>query len=565
MTLTISSIRQARFSVVFAFTLALGVGRAPAQSKDSKPSGAPRFVSRASLVLVPTVVTDRSGAHVTGLTRDDFNVLDNKQPQRISIFEEIKTAPGQIRRVDPRDAGFTNLVAPEAKNQRLTMILLDTLNTQFTDQVRARRDLLKFVDETLQANEPVALMTIGANGLNVINDFTTDPKVLSAAVKKVRTQVSTAEKSSAEIADLESTLTTQRQTGLAPSTEDMVVDELEGFQGGAFERYQQFQLNNGIEVTLRALRQIAESFSGVPGRKTLIWATGGLPFIADDPSSFDFGSAQLRVLYESAWNALNDAQITVYPLDLGGLFNPGFVSPRFRRMIRSRRAIDSISNLETLAKMTGGKLCEYKMNLSGCYNDAQKDAGQYYLIGYYTDITKGKTGWRKLEVTVQRPQVEVRARTSYYVPPKAADPKKSERTDMDTAVISPTDFTAVPMLVRWTGRTPDGSKVKLAFRFNVPSAGLTIDETNGNLISLAFAAFAKTPKGGIAGDFVKELEGKLPITTAEQVVVHGVEYDGTISVPPGQYTVRFIVRDNLSGRVGTVSVPLNAEAVAAAK
>jgi VWFA-related protein len=399
----------------------------------------------------------------------------------------------------------------------------------------------------------------------VINDFTTDPKLLAAAVKKVRTQVSTAEKSAAEVADLESTLTTQRQSGLAPSTEDVMVDELEGFQGGAFQRYQMFQLGNGVEVTLRALRQIAESFSGVPGRKSLIWATGGLPFIADDPSSFDFSSTQLRALYESAWNALNDAQITVYPLDLGGLFNPGFVSPRFRRMIRSRRAIDSISNLETLAKMTGGKLCDFKMNLSGCYREAQTDASQYYLIGYYTDITKGKTGWRKLDVTVQRPQVEVRARTSYYVPAKAPDPKKAERADMDTAVIWPTDFSAIPMLVRWTGRTRDGAKVKLAFRFDVPSAGLTIDETNHNLISLAFAAFAKTGNGGIAGDFVKELEGNLASATAEQVVARGVEYDGTISVPPGQYTVRFIVRDNLSGRVGTVSVPLQAELAAGTK
>jgi len=101
--------------------------------------------------------------------------------------------------------------------------------------------------------------------------------------------------------------------------------------------------------------------------------------------------------------------------------------------------------------------------------------------------------------------------------------------------------------------------VRLNFQFNVAGPGVTIDESNDNLISLAFAAFAKTANGGIAGDFVKELEGKLPAATVEKVLAHGVVYDGVISVPPGKFTVRFIVRDNLSGRLGTVSVPVDTE------
>jgi hypothetical protein len=130
---------------------------------------------------------------------------------------------------------------------------------------------------------------------------------------------------------------------------------------------------------------------------------------------------------------------------------------------------------------------------------------------------------------------------------------------MNIAITSPTDFTAVPMLVRWTGRTEDGTKVRLNFQFNVAGPGVTIDEDNNNLMSLAFAAFAKTAKGGIAGDFVKEMEGHLPVATAEKIAAHGVVFEGQISVPPGKFTVRFIVRDNLSGRVGTVSVPVEAE------
>ena len=108
-----------------------------------------------------------------------------------------------------------------------------------------------------------------------------------------------------------------------------------------------------------------------------------------------FRSGDLLPLYEAAWNALNESQVSVYPLDMGGLFNSGFVSARFGRPIRNRRFVDTVSNLETFAKMTGGRLCEFKLNLSGCYGETQKDASDYYLVGYYADVTKGKTGWRK--------------------------------------------------------------------------------------------------------------------------------------------------------------------------
>ena len=543
-------------AIALAFLLAQS-GTVPtwAQSKDAQQSGAPRFVSRTSVVLIPTTVTDRSGAHVTGLTKDDFVVLENNQREKISIFEEIKTHSGTIRRVDPRDSGFTNAVTQEAKSQRLTMIVLDTLNTRFEDQVHARRELVKFIDDALQPDEPVALLTISSNGLNVINDFTTDPQVLAAAVKKVRGLPTNVMIGENDNADLESLLLIQRSSGRAPTSQEVIGDALQGFQSGLLDSLEQMQQMNGVEATLRALRQIAEAFSGVPGRKSLIWATGGLPFIADDPSSFNFRSSDLLPLYESAWNALNQSQIAVYPLDMGGLFNPGFVSPRFGRVIRYRRMIDSVSNLETLAKMTGGKLCEFKMSISGCYNDAEKDASQYYLIGYYADVSKGKTGWRKLDVRVEKPQLTVRARNSYYVSSKPPDPKKAEHEDMDAAILSPTDFTAVPMLVQWTGRKADGPKMQLGFRFNVAAAGITIDGEHNNLVSMAFGAFAKTAKNGIAGDFVKDLEGNLPAATAEQIATHGVVYEGQITVPPGKYIVRFIVRDNLSGRLGTVSVP----------
>src|SRR6185369_3344050 len=118
-------------AVLLQLTL-VGVSEAQAPAPTS-----PRFSSGSSLVMVPTVVTDKSGVHVTGLNKDDFTVYENDHPQKPVVFEEVTTESGKLRTVDPKDAGFTNVVSPEAHSQRLTMILIDTLNTRFQDQVRA--------------------------------------------------------------------------------------------------------------------------------------------------------------------------------------------------------------------------------------------------------------------------------------------------------------------------------------------------------------------------------------------------------------------------------------------
>lgn len=551
----------AKILLIFVLLCALAAG-----AKERKDE-TPRFVSKVSLVLIPAVVTDHAGQHLAGLKKDDFTVLEDGHPQNIAILEEIETHPGLLHRVSPDQESFTNMIAPEARSERLTLIVLDMLNTAFEDQVRARRDLLKFLSESLQPGEPVALMTIGSGGLRVLNDFTTDPKLLIETVKKVRGELSVSERVMQDTADLQNSLLVRRRTGIAPQNPSEMTDELMGFGTGILDRFEDLQHSYGFTTTMQALRQIAEAFSGVPGRKSLIWATGGLPFLAEDPARMRFPSTELLAQYEATWNALNEAQIAVYPLDVGGLFNPGFVSPRFRYASPYRYfgPVTDTSNLERLGQMTGGKLCVAKWNLSDCYRLTQSDAAQYYLIGYYASRSKGRTGWRKLTVKVDRNGAQVRARSSYYVAPKPADPAKTEQREMELAVLSPTDFTAVPLVVRWTGRQPDGDKTRLRFHFEVPGNAVSIDLENNNHLSLAFAAFAKTSRGGIGGDFVKDLEGNLPPEVARQIGIQGVSYDGHIEVSPGAYNVRFIVRDNLTGRMGTVTVPLEVAQASAGK
>lgn len=155
------------------------------KDKDKENNSEVKFTARTELVLIPTLVTDKSGNHITGLHKEDFTVLENGAEQKVATFEEITSDARRLSR--PRNPNeFSNSVAGEASNRRVTLIVLDFINTRFADQAAARQDLLKYLTQSVDQREPTALYTLNRTGIHVIHDFTTDPRVLVAALHKVK-------------------------------------------------------------------------------------------------------------------------------------------------------------------------------------------------------------------------------------------------------------------------------------------------------------------------------------------------------------------------------------------
>jgi VWFA-related protein len=103
-----------------------------------------KFTSHAELVLIPTLVTDRAGTHISGLKKEDFKILENGSERQISTFEEITSDPHRLsRRTNPNE--FSNAITGSGTTRRVTLIVLDLLNTAFTDQAFARKELLKYL------------------------------------------------------------------------------------------------------------------------------------------------------------------------------------------------------------------------------------------------------------------------------------------------------------------------------------------------------------------------------------------------------------------------------------
>src|SRR6266700_2344516 len=141
------------------------------------------------LVLVDAVVTDKSGQRIKDLKREDFTVLENGKPQKISAFsfESPEVSPRQAPDLPPNV--HTNRPEYDMPKGPLTIVLLDGLNTPVADQGYARSQILKYLGTQLQPGQPVAVYTL-AGSLRLLQDFTGDVALLKAAVEHFSPQTS---------------------------------------------------------------------------------------------------------------------------------------------------------------------------------------------------------------------------------------------------------------------------------------------------------------------------------------------------------------------------------------
>lgn len=544
-----------------------------AKDRDKEKENNPeiKFTTHSELVLVPTLVTDKSGAHITGLKQEDFRVFENGSERKIATFEEITSDTQRLART--RNANeFSNAITGNEANRRLTLIVLDLINTPVTDQFFARKDLLKYLTESLDRREPTALYTLSRSGIHIVHDFTSDPRVLIAALHKVKGDAGQMVDTPEETEMMTGTASPDGSAGLDPGGVQTEATQLQAMLEDAELNFQSFEQRLAITYTLEGMQQVAQALGGISGRKSLIWAGGGFPFSISDttmqlaPAGRD-SLGDILPMYEHTWQLLNNAQVAVYPIDVKGLqpvsasasiSNPG------RRYVQnmSWRQMDTHSTLQTFAGMTGGRAYYNSNDLVKGFRDAVRDSSEYYMLGYYLDQSNPRPGWRKLSVKVKREHIEVRARSGFFVTNATVNPSSHRDSDLLEALRSPLDYTAISLSARWD-RTEPGTEVgkkRVHYSINLPLDRTLIDASDSNHMALEFLALAKTGEG-------KQIDRPMGNryafhATAENLAKfekEGLNYHGTLELAPGEYTVRFVVRDDLSGRLGSVSAPLKVE------
>ncbi len=542
-----------------ALTLGLFLAMSTEGAQNPSESTA-TLSSRTELVSVPVIVTDNSGAHIRGLKKENFTVLEEGIGQPVAVFEEIEAQkiPPPVEPI-PGDQ-FSNLHADDPANRQLTIVVIDMLNTAVSDQVHAKDQIVKYLTAPGTAGQAVSLLALDRTGVKLIHHFTRDRKELMAALNSVqRSQQPVTE-------DPSEALLTNGTDKLSK-----ILQSFGEFQVGGEQAALSFDRRRVISITLDGMRQIAQAYMGYTGRKTLIWATGGFPFaLTEETMALKEGTApvdtpaNMQPLYERTWAALNWAQISVYPVDVHGLGDlPGPATAPVKKPLPDPFThgqwlhAETNATFEAFAKATAGRAYLNQNGLERAMHQAADDSSSYYLLGYYLRRQNKKEGWRKLHVNVQRDGVHVLARSGFFMTPTS----KTEDTSPDSmqaALDSPLEYTAISITAKWQEVQPaaEPGKKKAIFTLTMPAGFAQVDESDRNRFAIDFWALARTPKGMPAGDMSQTMEGHFKPETYDRFRSKGTDYRGALAVAPGEYTVRFVVRDRLTGRIGTVSAPL---------
>jgi VWFA-related protein len=525
-------------------------------------------------------VTDKSGNHIHNLKKEDFQVLENGKEQSISAFEEVIASNSHPTPVKVPPGEFTNVLSNTQQPVALTVIAIDTVNTPFLDQAYARQQLLKYLAQNLNSSQPLAMVIIGGKGMKVVQGLTSDPANLVAALKKVggatpdMQNVDTDTQAAAAAGETIPALSAAVEPNpglLGPAAVTDAAGALQQFLTQGDLDYAQFKQENAIETTLRAFQGLAWSLSGIAGRKTVIWVTGSFPFYMDSPAALPGG--WLSTLYEHAMQALNDAKVSIYPVDARGLVNylpaadasqrnapPG---PSAVQNVNARAWLHqtTLDTLNEFAEVTGGRAFYNTNDLAGAFKRAEDDASSYYLLGYYLDTKNTKPGWRQLKVKVDHKDVEVRARQGFLVTNTTMNPELTREQDISFAVASPFEATGLPILVQWKGENSAAGKTgnmkEVGFVIHLARNNVTIEGVH-NQYNLDFLAVAVAGTKN-AATVAQNVKGTLTAENLEKLRASGMGYSNILNLEPGKYEVRFVVRDNLSGHIGSVTAPLTVD------
>ncbi|MGH9581194.1 MAG: VWA domain-containing protein, partial [Terriglobales bacterium] len=398
---------------------------------------AAKFEVTTRLVLVDVVVTDSDGRPITGLTRDDFTILEQGKPQPVAVFsaEQLGAQPGPAAEVPPLPPNtYTNKVE-YSKRGPLTIILMDALNTPVKDQMYARQQALEYLRNQYEKGQAAAVFALG-DTLTVLQDFTTSPELLRAALESHAVSRSSKVENRTDIAQ--------------PPLKELLVGADAGAAREVFERTRfavnQFEAERiGLATdlraaaTLEALAAIARATAGYPGRKNLVWISGAFPLYIMPSSVYSAERAYSAQVTHTA-NLLGEAQIAVYPVDARGLVGVDLAQPKtvdrgdFVRVTKQLGAApppppepvyDPQATMKQLAEDTGGRAYINRNDIDRAVALSVADGSSYYTLGYYPVNKKWDGKFRNLKVELRRKGAEVRHRRGYWATDPLAPVKDS--------------------------------------------------------------------------------------------------------------------------------------------
>jgi VWFA-related protein len=525
--------------------------------------------STTELVLVPAQVKGHDGKPLLGLKQEDFVVRSDGKPQPIRVFEQMTQTPATAANqpAAPVPPNIVLNVPNQGMPDQILIIAIDLVNTAYLDQTRAKQQLIKY----LSAQSPqqhFALVAITKDGLQQIHNFSSDPAVLLEALKRVE---STTDKDIADQQTLLDTAVTAAEFSSQLTSTDEYTSMMSAFKNEQI--YGAYAQKIAARATLTALMQIAQAYAGVPGRKSVIWLTGGMPILVYNPvaggakgNSALNADTDLLDDYDQAWTALNNSNVAIYGINLKGIstnrtyqgsgMQAAMHNPIYQTRANSGMVSPFSENdeaIQLLSDATGGKPCTANLDLKDCIDQAVADSASYYMLGFYVPQQERKAGRHKLEVKLTSERGTVRSRSSYYLAPTTAPSDKEIARELRDATNAKIGYTGIAFAVQ----TKAGDAAKPAMRIIVPARSVLLSPGHPQL-SYDIVSVPLNAKGEPAADL-----RIVHLNLTEEQTQNALSKGWSFTDQPqgtGSKAIKYILRDNGTGRIGSVIVPLQQKA-----
>jgi VWFA-related protein len=517
--------------------------------QNAQPGSTPTYTLSlgTKLVIEAVNVKDKQGKAITGLAAKDFTVTEDGIVQKVSFaeYQELPTTPEP-----PKPAAKENItvfnrlsitqIAAEKpgeqkyKDKRLISIYFDLTSMPDSDKLRALEAAEKFIRTQMTSSDLVSIMRYGGTSVDVLQDFTDDHNRLLSILATLI-------------------------VGENQQSEDIASDSAAADTGAAFGQDNgEFNLFN-TDRQLSALQTAAKMLGRLSEKKVLIYFASGLTLHGVD------NQAQLHATIDDAIRS----GVAFWPIDARGLVaqaplgdatqgSPGNISMYngSSALAVTTRLQQSQDTLFALAGDTGGKaLLDYN-DLTRGIVQAQQSVSSYYILGYYTTNAALDGRFRRIKISVN-PELAASLdyRQGYYagkVFGKFTVADKERQLEDALMLGDPITELTIAMEINYFQLNRAEYFVPVVVK--IPGRELALAKKGGAQHTLIdFVLEVKDDLGNqmTVQNMRDNVNIKLTDQTAAELSTRPIEYDTGFTLLPGKYTIKFLARDDETGRIGT--------------
>ena len=510
-----------------------------------------QFTAETRLVIVNLSAKDKSGKPIMTLKKEDVEVYEDNVKQDIKVFElqkldgealpAIADTPPASRTIEEKVKVQPRAYVEPAKNsvikyqdRRLLCLLFDMTSMQPPEQLRAQEAAIKFLETQMTSNDLVEIMTFNSN-IKIIEEFTADRERLITTLKKLTVGAGS------DFADMAST------------TAD------EGDDSGSFAADDtEFNIFN-TDRKLSAIEDASKKLGAFPEKKALIYFTSGVGKTGVENQS------QIK----ATTNAAIRANVSIYSIDARGLVaNPpggdaSQASPRGTGIITGTKQAgikasfqDSQETLTTLSADTGGKAMLDTNDLTMGIRQAQDDINSYYIIGYSPKNAADDGKLRRIEVKMLNKTMYAKLdfRKAYYANKQFKNFNSTDKErQLEEALTLGDPVSELPLALEVDYFRISKERYSYPISVKIPGSAIGLQKKGAKQVAdFDFIGQIRDASGKLLAGVRDNITVKLGEGDAASIGHKNIQYDTVpLPLPPGTYSLRFLARENQSGKMGT--------------